>query len=164
MNFKRVNYQPLNPKKYTGKYPIVLKSGWEEDFVRRNCDLNPSCISWNYEPWSIPYFDPITGSQKVYMPDLLMTYATKAGGTKTTLVEIKPIREYLAGYAETRQHAMVQARNMAKFKAAIAWCMRRGIEFKVITEAQMYGVKKPPRKRAIRPFGAPKRTVKRTRK
>ena len=154
MGYVTAVYVPKNPQKYNGKYPIKLKSSWEIDFVVKDCDLNPNCIRWSYEPVQIPYYDPVTNKQKVYVPDFMFTFLTASGHIKTMLLEIKPMHEYLRGYAKSKADAAVQARNASKFEAAIAWCIRRGIEFKILTEADIFiGAKnKAPRKRPIRPY------------
>lgn len=159
---KRRNYQPINPNKYSGSYPIVLKSSWEENFAQVYCDLNTSCLEWAYEPWRIPYRDPITGRQTIYIPDFLMAIQTASRSHKTVLVEIKPLHETLQEHARNRKDAIVIARNLAKWEAARAWCSRRNnVEFVVLTEAELFpgGQNIKPRKRPIRPY-AKRRTKK----
>jgi hypothetical protein len=139
---KRIYYTPQFPQKYQGPKPIVLKSGWEEEFARRDCDLNSSCLRWAYEPKvNIFYFDPISQSQKPYVPDFLITFLTPTKKVKTCLVEIKPMHEALESHVRNRTDYMMRMRNVAKWQAAMAWCARRGIEFRVLTEAQLFNGK-----------------------
>ena len=145
----------MNPNKYDGSYPITLKSSWEENFARVYCDMNAACISWAYEPWRIPYRDPVTGRQTIYIPDFLMSFQSPGGQIKTALIEIKPLHEALREHARNVKDAMQVDRNLAKWEAAIGWCQRRGnVEFVVLTEAEMFAGGdniKPPKKRRRAP-------------
>lgn len=153
MATKRRIYQPINREKYDGRYPIVLKSSWEE-FFAQFCDLNEGCVSWAYEPWRIPYRDPIADRQTVYIPDFLITFRRRDGGLKTLLVEIKPAHEQLIEHARSPKDALAIARNEAKWDAARFWCSRRNdVEFVVLTEVNLFGQEIKPRKRKIRRYG-----------
>jgi hypothetical protein len=125
--------------KYSGNYPIILKSSWEEAFAIRYCDFNPDCLEWAYEPCRIPYFDPISGRQTIYLPDFLISVKTNDGGINTSLIEIKPLKESLKEYAKSDVDQAIVLRNMAKWNAAMAWCQRRGnVKFLVLTEAELF--------------------------
>lgn len=151
---KRRHYTPINTEKYTGRYPIVLKSNWEEHFARIYCDLNPACIEWAYEAFKIPYRDPIRDRQTIYIPDFLMSIRSTAGIIKTVLVEIKPLHEHNLAWARNRKDAAIIARNQAKQEAARRWCERRAnVEYVVITEAELFPEQAAkPRKRPIRAY------------
>lgn len=160
---KRRHYTPINQDKYNGRMPIVLKSNWEEHFARVYCDLNPACIEWAYEPLKIPYRDPITDRQTVYLPDFLMSIRSNTGRIKTVLVEVKPLHEWYQNHARNMKDSAIIARNMAKKEAAEAWCARRSnVEFVVLTEAELFpgGQNIKPRKHPVRAFG--KRRVKKS--
>lgn len=135
--FNKQNFTPQNPEKYTGEYPIVSRSSWEWDFMVY-CDNHPDVVEWASEPVSIPYGDPITGKQKVYIPDFLVTFVTKSRNIVKKMIEIKPMHEQLSEHARNRNDAAIQARNRAKWGAAISWCQRRGIEFQVMNESNIY--------------------------
>lgn len=133
------HYTPKNPEKYKGDYPIVARSGWERS-VFQDLDSNEFILEWASEPMSIPYFDPVTGRQRIYIPDILfMGVTADMKGTKTVLVEIKPAHEALIERARSDADSLVQATNMAKWAAASWWCERRGIEFRVVTEDDLFG-------------------------
>lgn len=152
---KRREYIPINPGKYNGRTPIILKSSWEEHFAQVYCDLNEACVEWAYEPVRIPYRDPVTGKQTIYIPDFLMAVRTNTGRIITSLCEIKPLHEALQEHARNRKDAMVVARNIAKWEVARAWCRRRSnVQFLVLTEAHLFpgGEHIKPRKRPIRPY------------
>jgi hypothetical protein len=160
---KRKIYEPINPAKYSGRQPIILKSSWEESFARIYCDLNPACLDWSYEPWRIPYRDPVACRQTIYIPDFLMSFTGNNGTIRTALVEIKPAHEALQEHARNLKDSANIARNLAKWTAARAWCERRGnVSFVVLTEKELFpgGENIKPRKRQIKPYG--QRRVKRT--
>ena len=118
------------------------------------CDMHPDVIEWASEPHSIPYNDPTRGkkSQSLYVPDFLVTFITKGGERKSKLIEIKPMAEALTEHARTNKDAVVKMKNDAKWAAAQAWAMRRGIEFQVLTEGEMFHghANRTPRKNPIR--------------
>lgn len=153
---KRI-YYPINLNKYSGQYPIVLKSSWEEDFARKFCDLNDSCLEWAYEPWRIPYFDPTPtekhphGHQTIYIPDFLISFMTNENRIRTALIEIKPRHEALSEYARNAADQVSVNRNFAKWQAAIAWCERRSnVEFVILTEAELFPEPPKPQRKPRR--------------
>lgn len=116
------------------------------------CDENPSVLEWASEPTfggnkGIPYRDPLTGDQKIYIPDFLIKYIDAGGREQIKLIEIKPMHEAIFEYCRNPSDEAVYHRNVAKWTAARSWCERRGIEFMVLTEQQLFGGydnKKPP--------------------
>jgi|ERR1700733_1999493 len=151
---RRRDYIPINPTKYSGSYPITLKSSWEEEFARIHCDLNPLCLEWAYEAIKIPYNDPTAdpvrypkGKQTIYVPDFLMSFQGNNGRIRTALVEIKPLHETLLEHARNDKDRMAIMKNYAKWEVAIGWCRRRnGVEFVILTEAQLFGEEEKPKK------------------
>lgn len=138
-------FVPQNPQKYTGNQPIIARRSWELSFMQ-TCDLRPEVIRWASEPLQIPYRDPLTGNQKVYIPDFLVTRIDKTTKRPVTrLIEVKPMHEQLTEHARNNQDAAIQARNRAKWGAAVQWCNRRGIQFDVFNESHLFlggGLKK----------------------
>lgn len=134
----RVHYTPENPDKYTGSYPITLRSSWEIH-VAQYFDRHPDVLQWASEPVQIPYFDPVKQRQSVYVPDFLVRYLDASRQEIAALVEVKPAHETFAEQArDTADDAKVMT-NAAKWEAAVWWCQRRGIEFKVMTEGDLFG-------------------------
>lgn len=143
---KRRRYVPVNLAKYNGSHPIILKSNWEEMFASIACDMNSACLEWAYEPFKIPYKDPTAdpfqypdGRATVYIPDFLITFLTPEGRTRTSLVEIKPLKEAKMSESRSTNDMIQNIRNQAKWSAAMRWCERRGndVEFVVLTEADI---------------------------
>jgi hypothetical protein len=63
-------FTPKNPQKYIGKHAPRYRSGWEQVFMRF-CDENDNVLRWASEALAIPYKNPFTGKNTVYIPDFL---------------------------------------------------------------------------------------------
>jgi hypothetical protein len=150
----RMTYTPESPQKYTGTYPIIARSSWEVSFMQY-CDRHPDVLDWASEPVQIPYRDPVTGSQKIYIPDFLVSFLSKSGERRTKLIEIKPMHEAMESFARNSKDVVIRARNEAKWGAATQWAGRRGIDFLVLTEAELYNnhANRTGRKHSIKGVG-----------
>lgn len=130
-------YTVRNPQKYVGKNTPRYRSGWEHAFMRF-CDTNEHILQWASESVSIPYRNPLTGRQTIYVPDFLITYRDKANQLKAELIEIKPKKQsVIESKASARDRAAV-AVNYAKWDAATKWCWRNGLIFRVVTEDDIF--------------------------
>ena len=130
-------YRLTNPAKYVGKGQPRYRSGWEMAFMRF-CDTNDHIIQWASESIHIPYRNPLTGKQTIYVPDFLVMYRSKGNKVIAELIEIKPKKQsVLESKASARDRAVV-ALNYAKWDAATKWCKRQGLTFRVITEDQIF--------------------------
>ena len=130
-------YQCRNPEKYVGKGVPRYRSGWEHAFMRF-CDNNDHILQWASESVSIPYRNPITGKNTNYIPDFLITYRDKNNTVKAELTEIKPKKQsVIESKASNRDRAIV-AVNYAKWDAAVKWCRRQGLTFRVVTEDDIF--------------------------
>ena len=86
-------YKPSYPKKYKGDPTnIVYRSLWERKFMVY-CDNNPSVIEWQSEEFCIPYRSPIDNKVHRYFPDFFIKYKDVSGKIKSSLIEIKPMRQ-----------------------------------------------------------------------
>lgn len=135
--FAQGYYVPRNPEKYVGTGKIRYRSSWELVFCQF-CDNNPKVLQWASESIQIPYRNPLTGKQTIYVPDFLVVYENK-GQTITELVEIKPKAQTMI--TEKTRSARDKAAiivNTYKWQAATAWCKRMGITFRVINEDQIF--------------------------
>lgn len=130
-------YEVINPDKYVGHGRPKYRSGWEHSFMRF-CDMNEHILQWASESISIPYRNPITGKQTVYVPDFLITYRTKNNTVKAELIEIKPKKQSVIESKMSNRERAVVAINYAKWAAAQKWCQRNGLTFRVITENDMF--------------------------
>jgi hypothetical protein len=103
------------------------------------CDTNPSILKWASEAVQLPYRDPLTGKQTIYVPDFFIQYANKHGQVLTELVEIKPASQQILERVGKNKYNQAQfIKNQAKWQAANAWCKQQGITFRVINENDMF--------------------------
>ena len=126
------------PEKYSGTRMPTYRSSWEYTFMKF-CDEHPSVSRWASEAVKIPYRNPLTGKQTIYVPDFFIVYADKGGKQKVELVEVKPknqsVKENLGRSRNNQAHYIM---NMAKWSAAKSWCKQKGIFFRVITEEDIF--------------------------
>lgn len=134
------NFVMSNPDKYIGRNPPIYRSSWEKDFMH-TCDENPAIMQWAAEPFSIPYRDPITGKTRQYWTDFLISYMKSTGNVCHELIEIKPLKESLLEKARSKRDRQALLLNQAKWQACQAFCKANGLEFRIMTEQQLYGKK-----------------------
>jgi hypothetical protein len=135
--FAQGAYLVKNPQKYVGKGAPRYRSGWEHAFMRF-LDENEHVLQWASESISIPYRNPLTGKQSVYIPDFLITYRSRTSTMVAELVEIKPKKQsIIESKASARDRAIVVV-NYAKWDAATKWARRNGLTFRVITEDDLF--------------------------
>jgi len=136
--FARGKFTPKNPEKYIGNRTPTYRSSWEWAFMNF-CDNNPSIQRWASEAVKIPYRNPVTGRQTVYVPDFFIQYVDKKGKLLNEIIEIKPQNQQLmekVGRNSARATAFVQ--NQAKWAAAAAWCKNAGLTFRVLNETDIF--------------------------
>jgi hypothetical protein len=136
-NYVQGFYIPQNPAKYIGSNRPKYRSGWELTFMRF-CDNHPSIVGWASESIRIPYKNPFTGKPTTYYPDFLITYQDKDGNKKAEVIEIKPKGQALLEKARSQSEKAAVVLNMAKWEAARAWCKQMGMQFRVVTETELY--------------------------
>jgi hypothetical protein len=137
-NTARGQYQVKNPEKYRGMSNPTYRSSWELTFMMF-CDNNPAVLEWASESVKIPYRDPLTGRNTVYVPDFLITYIDKHQKKHAELIEIKPSNQTVK--EAVGKNSMNQAqyiKNIAKWEAANAWCQRYGMKFRVVNESDIF--------------------------
>ena len=130
-------YKLKNPEKYLGTKEPTYRSGWEFTFCKF-CDEHPSIQQWASEAVKIPYRNPLTGKQTVYVPDFFIAYADKSGKKRVELIEVKPSNQALREKATNKHNQAHWIINQAKWDVARQWCKQRGIVFRVITEQDIY--------------------------
>jgi hypothetical protein len=135
--FAQGNYVIKNVAKYVGKGVPRYRSGWEHAFMRF-LDNNDHVVNWASESLSIPYRNPVTGKQSMYVPDFLITYRNKSNQLIAELVEIKPKKQSVIESKMSAREGAVVAVNYAKWDAATKWARRNGLTFRVITEDDMF--------------------------
>lgn len=131
-------FQVRNPEKYIGTKTPTYRSGWEFVFMQF-CDNNPAITQWASEAIKVPYRNPLTNKQTVYVPDFLIVYTDATGKQHAEVIEVKPTKETSlqeAGRSTRAQAAAII--NMAKWEAARAWCRQQGLTFRVVTEKEIF--------------------------
>ncbi len=139
MAFAQGIYEIKNPQKYVGLGKPRYRSGWELTFMMF-CDNNPNVLQWASESVRIPYRNPLTGKQTIYVPDFMVVYQDKTGKQVAEMVEIKPAKETLLenNKRPSQRTRAVIAINHAKWQAAHHFCKRMGVTFRVITENDLF--------------------------
>ena len=126
------------PEKYIGTKTPTYRSSWEFAFMSF-CDNHPSVEKWASEAIRIPYRNPLTGKHTIYVPDFFIAYADKNGKKLVELIEVKPANQThrnQLGKSAHNQAAWVV--NQAKWEAANAYCKQNNIQFRVITESDIF--------------------------
>lgn len=131
-------YTLKNPHKYVGLKQPRYRSSWEFNFMRF-ADTNASIQKWASEAISIPYRDPLTGRQTIYVPDFFIQYLDKQSRIIVELIEIKPSSQQLIEKVGKNQYNQAQfIKNQAKWQAANMWCRQQGIKFRVLNENDIF--------------------------
>ena len=130
-------YQVKNPEKYMGKRLPSYRSSWEFTFMSF-CDNNPAVLNWVSEGVKIPYFNPVSGKQTIYVPDFLVVYVDANQRQHTARGEIKPSKEATMESARSYRDKLMVAMNMAKWAAADSLCRANNMRFRVVTEFDIF--------------------------
>ena len=138
LKFSKGGFSLKNPEKYVGTKMPIYRSSWEMS-VMLFCDNNPSVQQWSSESVKIPYRDPLTGKQTVYVPDFLVVYLDKNQKRHAELWEIKPANQTLIEKVGKNPYNQAQfVKNQAKWAAASAWCQKQGIKFRILNEGDIF--------------------------
>jgi hypothetical protein len=130
-------YECANPEKYAGLKRPRYRSGWEHAFMRF-CDNHPSVINWASESIQIPYRNPLTGKQSIYVPDFLIVYQDKRGNKRAELIEVKPESQTRLTEKTSKYDKLSIAVNHAKWEAAAKWAKHKGLTFRIVTEGDIF--------------------------
>jgi hypothetical protein len=102
------------------------------------CDNNPNVVNWGSEVLRIPYYNPITKKNTIYVPDFIVAYIDRNGRPHTEVIEIKPLKEAVMERARSPRDKVMLAINMAKWTAAQAFCANNNLVFRLVTEQQLF--------------------------
>ena len=138
-------YQPKNPSKYIGDpTKIQYRSLWERKCMMK-FDENPNIMRWASEEVAIPYVSPVDGKRHRYYPDFIVELKNKKGDIETLMIEVKPLKQTKPPKKPKRMtkrfisEAKTFSVNMAKWDAAKQVCDKKGWEFRLLTEREIYG-------------------------
>lgn len=142
---------PSHPEKYIGNSRnIIYRSKWERAFLCW-CDTTDAVIRYSSEECIIPYVSPIDCKQHRYFVDFFVSILQEDGTVKNFLVEIKPYSQCIPPkatkknpeHSEAFQEAMkTYLVNQAKWEQAKKVCNKRGWEFMVLTENELFKTRK----------------------
>ena len=138
--YKQGTFKPKNQSKFMGT-TARYRSGLELKFMKF-CDNNPNVLKWGSENVIVPYISPLDNRTHKYYVD---NYVEIREGNKIKkyLIEIKPSRQTKKPSTnyKKKSHLLYETKmwviNQEKWKAAVVWAKRRGIEFKIITEKDL---------------------------
>ena len=136
-NYRQGAYTVKNTAKYVGRGTPRYRSGWELTFMMF-LDSNDNVLQWASESISIPYHNPLTGKQSMYVPDFLVTYRGPNNTVKAELIEIKPKKQSLLESKMNDRDRAIVAVNYCKWDAATKWARAQGLRFRVITEDDIF--------------------------
>lgn len=135
--FAQGKYTIKNPYKYVGKGQPTYRSSWEFKFMEF-CDNNESVLKWASEAIQIPYRNPFTNKNTVYIPDFFIVYEDKDKIKHAELIEIKPKNQTIMESAKSHKEKAQVVLNMHKWNAAKNYCAANGLVFRVINEQHIF--------------------------
>lgn len=136
--FARGKFTMTQPEKYVGTKIPTYRSSWEWSFMRF-CDTNNSVQKWASEAVNIPYRDPLSGRQTIYVPDFFIQYVDKNNKMHVELIEIKPASQTILERVGKNKYNQAQfVKNQAKWQAATIWCKQQGIKFRIVNENDLF--------------------------
>lgn len=136
-------YTPKHPEKYKGNVEnIIYRSSWELH-VNKFLDNNVNVLEWAAEEFAIPYLKPTDRRIHRYYPDYWVKFRNKRGEIVQEVWEVKPMKKVKptrVGKSKKQQirESVEFAVNTAKWKAAMSFCQKRGIKFRLMTEGQIF--------------------------
>ena len=136
--FARGKFAMKQPEKDVGTKIPTYRSSWEWSFMNF-CDTNKSVQKWASEAIQIPYRDPLTGRQTVYVPDFFIQYVDKTNKMIVELIEVKPASQSILERVGKNKYNQAQfIKNQAKWAAANLWCRQQGIKFRILNENDLF--------------------------
>jgi hypothetical protein len=166
-NWYQGTFVPKHPEKclnFNGKLypdktlPITYRSSWEQ-IMCNFCDLEVNVLAWGSEVVEISYYSEIDQKTHRYVLDFLIILRNKKGELKKYAVEVKPgnqsawlddkgnviyppapKKKTQKAMARWQERCQVIRRNSEKWEAAKDWARKRGFEFVVKTENEIFGL------------------------
>jgi len=136
-------YRIKNPKKYKGDPTnVIYRSSWELKLMNY-LDSNDSVLQWGSEEIAIPYISPIDGKIHRYFPDFIVK-AIHNNEIKYIMIEVKPLKYTEPPVVKKKKtksyinEVMTWGVNKAKWEAARNFCDKKGWEFRILTEKELF--------------------------
>jgi hypothetical protein len=134
----KTTFKPKNVEKYVGDISkIKCRSLWERN-ICKFCDDNKNIKKWSFEEIIIPYLNPLDQKIHNYFPDFLIKFS-EGGTDKCWLIEVKPKKQTFLKENASKKEKITWIINQAKWKAAESFSKKNGMEFKIITEQEIFG-------------------------
>lgn len=130
-------YTIKNKAKYIGNGSPIYRSSWEFAFMHF-CDNDPAVLQWASEAIKIPYRNPFTGKNTVYIPDFLIVYIDANNTKHAEIIEVKPVNETTMEAARTMKDKAYVILNMAKWEAARNFAKMNNMKFKIISDNDIF--------------------------
>lgn len=141
-------YEVKNPEKYAGDPTrVFFRSSLELRFMIF-LDSHDSILSWSSEEIIIPYYWEEDKKVHRYFPDFYVKMRNKNDEISESLIEIKPSKQLKPPPKKTKinkvylSEVLNYSKNQAKWSAAEEYCKKRGWDFKIITEKDLFLGKK----------------------
>ena len=133
----KTRYTPENIKKYIGDpSKIICRSLWERN-VCKFCDSSSNILKWSFEEIIIPYVNPLDQKTHNYSPDFVIQFESNKQ-LKTWMLEIKPKKQTYLKENASKRDKITWIVNSAKWEAAQKYCEKHKMEFKIITEKEIF--------------------------
>jgi hypothetical protein len=100
-------------------------------------DENSHVTKWSFEEVEIPYVSPLDKKVHRYIPDFLVQ-VEQANRKKSMLIEVKPKKQVKLKESASGKERLMFAVNTAKWEAAQRFCEKHNIEFKILTEEEIF--------------------------
>lgn len=146
--YKQGFFNPLNPHKYKGNPTnIIYRSSWELRLMS-HFDTTKEILWWSSEEKIIPYRSPIDNRMHRYYVDFLIEIINKNNIKEILMIEVKPKKQVLEPKKQPKvtkkyiNEVYTWGVNKAKWNAAKEYCVNRGWKFMIMTEEDIFGVKK----------------------
>lgn len=127
------DFSVYSPKKYIGTFPIVYRSSYEFEFMRK-LEMNATVASWNSENIIIPY--KMKEGDKIVTKNYYMDFYVLSKTGKKYIVEVKPETKTPKTKAEIFRNDE-NYMNACKWKAALNWAKKNGYIFRIVGESQL---------------------------
>lgn len=143
-------YEIQNREKYIGNPDeVIYRSNYEKVFCKW-CDLSQKVLRWGCEVVKVPYVNPETKKTSNYIVDFYVEIdnTKEPENPKKYLIEVKPSNELqkpsppkkvsAKAYENFEYQAKMYIKNMEKWKAAINYAKSRGMQFRFVTEKNLF--------------------------
>jgi hypothetical protein len=137
-------YVPKNPSKYLGDpTKIIYRSSWERKLMVY-CDMTEQVLTWGSEEVVVNYVSPIDGKVHRYFVDFVIEIEQPDKTTKVKLIEVKPKKQCSPPKPQQRvtrkyiNEVKTWGVNSAKWESAKLYAEKRGWEFVILTEDNLF--------------------------